>query len=152
MGRWLRKAGHVPDQVLCSTARRASETWQLAQPALKAAPPVSFEDRIYLASAGQLLDLACQAPRAVQTLLIVGHDPGIPDLALLLAGPTSPTGGGGSGIAPPAAVERMRAKFPTAAIAVLELTGTWRQLGPGTARLASFVIPRDVRPGKPAGR
>src|SRR4249919_2827877 len=54
MGRWLRAAGHVPDQVLCSTARRARETWRLAQPALKAAPPVSFEDRIYLASAGQL--------------------------------------------------------------------------------------------------
>jgi len=152
MGRWLRKAGHVPDQVLCSSARRARETWQLAQPALKAAPPVSFEDPIYLASAGQLLDLVRQAPRAVKTLLIVGHDPGIPDLAFLLAGPPSPAGGGGSGIAPPAAFERMRAKFPTAAIAVLELTGTWRQLSPGTARLASFVIPRDVRTGKPAGR
>ena len=78
MGRWLRKAGHAPDQVLCSTARRARQTWQLAQPALKAAPPVSFEDRIYLASAGQLLDLIRQAPRAAQTLLIVGHDPGSP--------------------------------------------------------------------------
>jgi phosphohistidine phosphatase len=81
-------------------------------------------------------------------LLIVGHDPGIPDLAFLLARPTSPAGGG-SGIAAPAAFERMRAKFPTAAIAVLELTGTWRQLGPQTARLARFVIPRDVRTGKP---
>ena len=151
MGRWLRKAGHVPDQVLCSSARRARQTWQLAQPALKAAPPVSFEDRIYLASAGQLLDLARQAPRAVQTLLIVGHDPGIPGLALLLAGPASPTDGG-SGIAPPAAFDRMGAKFPTAAIAVLELTGIWRQLGPGTAHLVSFVIPRDVRTGKQAGR
>ena len=146
MGRWLRTAGHVPDQVLCSTARRARQTWQLAQPALKAAPPVSFKDRIYLASAGQLLDLVRQAPRAVKTLLIVGHDPGIPDLAFLLAGPTSPAGGGGSGIVPPAAFERMRAKFPTAAIAVLELTATWRQLGPGTARLASFVIPRMCAP------
>ena len=88
----------------------------------------------------------------MKTLLIVGHDPGIPDLAFLLAGPTSPAGGDGSGIVPPAAFERMRAKFPTAAITVLELTGTWRQLGPQTARLASFVIPRDVRTGTPAGR
>ena len=95
-------------------------------------------------------DLARQAPRTVQTLLIVGHDPGIPDLAFLLAGHVSPAGGGGSGIASSAAVVRMRAKFPTAAIAVLELTGTWRQLGPGTARLASFVIPRDLRTAKPA--
>jgi len=66
--------------------------------------------------------------------------------------PAPPTGGGGSGSAPPAAVERMRAKFPTAAIAVLEVTGSWRQLGPGTTHLASFVIPRDVHTGKPAGR
>jgi phosphohistidine phosphatase len=153
MGRWLRKAGHVPDQVLCSTARRARETWKLAEPALKAAPPVSFEDRIYLASAGELLDLVRQAPRAAKTLLIVGHDPGIPDLAFLLTGPASPAGGdAGSGIAPPAALERMKAKFPTAAIAVLELTGTWRQLGPGAARLASFVIPREVSTGKSASR
>ena len=57
-----------------------------------------------------------------------------------------------SGIASPAAFERMRAKFPTAAIAVLELTGTWRQLSPQTARLTSFVIPRDVRTGTSAGR
>ena len=78
--------------------------------------------------------------------------PDLPDHERPLAGPTSPTGGGGSGIAPPDAFERMRAKFPTAAIAVLELTGTWRQLGPGTAHLASFVIPRDVRTGKQAGR
>ena len=73
----------VPDQVVCSTARRARETWELAQPGLGAAPPVNFEDRVYGASAAQLLDLARHAPPAVRTLLIVGHDPGIPGLALL---------------------------------------------------------------------
>jgi len=146
MGRWLRTAGHVPDQVLCSTARRARETWQLAQPGLGAAPPVSYEDRVYGASAAQLLDLARHAPQAVETLLIVGHDPGIPGLALLLAGAAAPADGdGGSGAVPQAVVDRMRAKFPTAAIAVLELTGPWDQLGPGTARLTGFVTPRDVR-------
>jgi phosphohistidine phosphatase len=44
----------------------------------------------------------------------------------------------------PAVVDRMRAKFPTAAIAVLELTGPWDRLGPGTARLTGFVTPRDA--------
>src|SRR5260370_8641785 len=47
MGRWLRDAGLVPELVLCSTARRARETGQFAQAALAAAPPVSFDDRIY---------------------------------------------------------------------------------------------------------
>ena len=160
MGRWLRAGGHVPDQVLCSTARRARETWQLAQPGLGAAPPVSYEDRVYEASAAQLLDLARHAPPAVKTLLIVGHDPGIPDLALLLAGAAAPADGGrGSGAVPQAVIDRMRAKFPTAAIAVLELAGPWDQLRPGTARLTGFVTPRDVRAQRasrglpaPAGR
>jgi phosphohistidine phosphatase len=145
MGRWLRAAGHVPDRVLCSTARRTRETWQLAQPGLGTAPRVSFEDRVYEASAAQLLDLARHVPSAVKTLLIVGHAPGIPELALVLAGAATPAGGGGEGgTVPQAVVDRMRAKFPTAAIAVLELTGPWDQLGPGAARLTSFVTPRDV--------
>jgi phosphohistidine phosphatase len=146
MGRWLRTAGHVPDRVLCSTARRTRETWQLAQPELGAGPPVSFEDRVYEASAAQLLDLARHTPPAVETLLIVGHAPGIPDLALMLAGAGAPAGGGGeSGAVPPDAADRMRAKFPTAAVAVLAFTGPWDQLGPGTARLTAFVIPRDLK-------
>jgi len=146
MGRWLRAAGHVPDQVLCSTARRTRETWQLAQPELGTAPPVSFEDRVYEASAAQLLDLVRHARSAVKTLLIVGHAPGIPDLALMLAGADEPTDGGGeNGAMPPAVVDHVSAKFPTAAVAVLELGGPWDRLGPGTARLTSFVTPRDVR-------
>jgi phosphohistidine phosphatase len=146
MGHWLRAAGHVPDHVLCSTARRARETWHLVQPELRAAPPVSFERRVYEASAAQLLKLARQAPPAVTTLLIIGHDPGLPGLALALAGGAAPAGsdaGGGDSLSP-AAIDRMRIKFPTAAIAVLELTGRWNQLGPGAAWLAGFVTPRDV--------
>jgi phosphohistidine phosphatase len=150
MGRWLRAAGHVPDRVLCSTARRTRETWQLAQPGLGASPPVTFEDRVYEASAVQLLDLARHAPPAAKTLLIIGHAPGIPELALMLAASATPADDGtASGAVPQAAADRMRAKFPTAAVAVLELTGPWARLGPGAARLAGFVTPRDV--GAPAG-
>jgi phosphohistidine phosphatase len=150
MGRWLRAAGYVPDLVLCSTACRTRETWELAQPALKATPQVGFERRIYEAPAAQLLDLVHQAPLAVKTLLVIGHAPGIPDLALRLAG-AAPSAGSeaGGGTVPPAVVERMKAKFPTAAIAVLELTGRWDRLGPGTARLSAFVTPRDVSAGQP---
>jgi phosphohistidine phosphatase len=141
MGRWLRTNGDVPDQVLCSTARRARETWQLARDGLGADPPVSFERRVYQASAEALLDLARAVPSAVATLLIVGHDPAIHELALMLARPAS---AGGSGVVPRATFDQMRAKFPTAAVAVLELTGSWDQLDPGTAQLTAFVIPREV--------
>jgi phosphohistidine phosphatase len=147
MGRWLRTNGYVPDRVLCSTARRARETWQLAQEGLGASPAVSFERRVYQASAEQLLDLVRGVPSAVTTLLIVGHDPAIQELALMLARTTPPAGGDGAAAD---ALDRMRAKFPTAAVAVLELTGNWDQLGPGTAQLAAFVIPREVGNAGPA--
>jgi phosphohistidine phosphatase len=138
MGRWLYGAGHVPDRVLCSTALRADQTWQLAQAGLGVTPPVSFDDELYLGSAVQLLDLIRGTPPAARTLLIVGHDPAIPELALTLAA---------TGQA--AAFDRMRAKFPTAAVAVLEFGGNWDRLAPGSARLISFVTPRDLATKRP---
>jgi len=150
MGRWLRAVGLVPDQVLCSTARRARETWQLAQAGLSTAPPVSFEDRVYQGSAAQLLDRIRRTPPAARTLLVVGHDPALPELALTLAATVPPGGGDPPDAGSRAAVDRMRAKFPTAAIAVFEFTGSWDQLAPATARLTVFVTPRDVR--APAGK
>jgi phosphohistidine phosphatase len=145
MGRWLRAAGYLPDLVLCSTARRARETWQLAEARLGATPPATFDGRVYEASATQLLDLIRRAPPAARTLLIVGHDPALPELALTLAATTPPAPAGTeSGTAPVAVLDRMRAKFPTAAIAILEFTGNWDQLAPGSARLTRFVTPRGL--------
>jgi phosphohistidine phosphatase len=152
MGRWLRAAGFLPDQVLCSTARRARETWQLVQSGLGVTPPVAFDDGVYEASAARLLELVCRAPPAAGTLLVVGHDPAVPELALTLATAPAADVGAVSGAAPSAMLDRMRAKFPTTAIAVLEFTGTWSQLTPGSSRLIRFVTPRDLtspeRPGR----
>jgi len=145
VGRWLRAAGYLPDQVSCSTARRARDTWQLAQTTLRATAPVSFDRGLYQASAGQLLDLIRRVPSAARTLLVVGHDPALPDLALALAAAAPPAcAGTGSDAGRRAGYDRMRVKFPTAAIAVFECSGTWDQLTPGSARLASFVTPRDL--------
>jgi phosphohistidine phosphatase len=147
MGRWLRAVGLVPDLVLCSTARRARETWQLAQSGLGAAPPVHFDDRVYEASAAALLDLIRRESGTAATLLVVGHDPAIPGLALTLAGAPDTDPGDGYGTAPTGMLDRMRAKFPTAAIAVFGCTGSWDGLAPGSARLACFITPRDL-PGR----
>jgi phosphohistidine phosphatase len=144
MGRWLRDAGLVPDRVLCSTARRARETWQFAQPGLAATPPVSFEDRIYGGDAMELLALIREMPPATGTLLLIGHNPAIEDLALMLAAPSPDPGAAGRDATTPGDLDRMRAKFPTAAIAVLEPAGTWHELAPGQARLTAFVTPRDL--------
>jgi phosphohistidine phosphatase len=163
MGGWLRDAGLVPDRVLCSTARRARETWQLAQAGLGAAPPVTFEHGVYESDAAGLLALVRRVPAAVGTLLVIGHNPTIEDLALMLAAGTAGEANSAPGEANSApgeansapgevssapgaagALERMRVKFPTAAIAVLRFAGTWRDLAAGQARLTDFVIPREL--------
>lgn len=144
MGGWLRTEGLVPDLVVCSTARRARETWQNVQAGLGATPPVRYDERLYQASAAQLLALIRRQPEMVATLLVVGHDPGVPGLAVTLSG---------AGSAPARMLARMRAKFPTAAVAVFTCTGSWDALSPGSARLASFITPRDLagRSSRPPG-
>ena len=143
-GRWLRDSACVPDHVMCSTANRARETWQLAADALGESPPIVFDDAIYGASAAGLLQLVRSAPSVARTIVVVGHDPAVQELALALAAverhKTS-----GDPASPSAALERMATKFPTAAIAVLEFSGPWSRLAPGQARLTSFVTPGEIR-------
>jgi phosphohistidine phosphatase len=139
-GRWLHRFGYVPDRVVCSTARRARETWQLAEENLGAHPTTVFEDRVYGASIADLLDLARQTPEDVRSLLIVGHDPAVRGLTLELADERP-------GDTAADALGRVRTKYPTAAIAVLAFTVGWPDLGPGRAHLADFATPSDFRGG-----
>jgi phosphohistidine phosphatase len=130
MGRWLAEAGFVPDLVLCSTARRTRETWALAEPAFPSgAIEVRLERRVYAASAPQLLALLQGADAAAERLLVVGHNPGLEELAALLApGATALAEG-----------------FPTAAVAVIELdAGQWRRVGAGQGRLTAFSTPKSL--------
>ena len=140
VGRWLSKSGFVPELVLCSTARRARETWQLAEEELSGKPRTTFERRVYGASPAELLDLARETSSGVRTMMIVGHEPTMGDLALELASSESGE-----------ALERVRNKFPTAAIAILGFTGDWAGLSPGQARLDEFVTPADL-PSRRSGK
>jgi phosphohistidine phosphatase len=138
VGRWLRAAGYVPDLVLCSTARRASQTWQLVAPELGAAPIVRFRPGLYQAAADGLLTVIHETPDEIATLLLVGHEPAVRDLSLALAD-------GQPDDAADGAMERLRTKYPTAAVAVLEFAGAWSRLGPGLAMLTDFAVPADMR-------
>lgn len=141
IGHWLRAAGYIPDRVVCSTARRAAGTWQLAQAALGSVPPAVFDHDVYDADTAQLLELIRRTPAPVRTLLVVGHDPALPGLARTLArAPASVL-----------AADRMRAKFPTAAVAAFVFCGEWDTLAPGAARLACFVTPRELRAAAGSG-
>jgi phosphohistidine phosphatase len=148
-GRWLQQAGYVPDHVLCSPARRARETWQLAERELAVRPPVVYEPGVYAASASSLLGIVRRQPSAARTIVVVGHDPALPELALELAREDDHTESAAAAPTPGSAFGRMQAKFPTAAIAVLELTAPWAELGHGQAQMVNFVTPRDMDDGHP---
>lgn len=85
-GRWL--ADHVGriDLAVVSLATRARETWELVSAQLAPVPPARFDDRVYAASAGRLLDVVLEVPDDVHTVLLVGHNPGMEQLASFLAG------------------------------------------------------------------
>jgi phosphohistidine phosphatase len=136
VGRWLGESGYAPDAVVCSTARRARETWELVSTGLTAAAPqrsrvpaVRYEPRVYEATVLGLLMLVREFDAAWRTALVVGHNPGIAELTAGLASPDSP---------PPQA-------FPTAAVAVLGLPGSWAEAAPGEARLLAFIVPAELR-------
>ena len=129
----LREARIAPTLVLCSSARRTQETLELIAPALGPHAVVLVERGLYGASAGELLGRVHDVPDSVSSLMIVGHNPGLEDLAATLAGT-----GAGDGL------DRMAMKFPTAALAVLAVPTAWRELAPGGATLADFVVPRDL--------
>jgi len=130
MGRYLKNSGISPELILCSPARRTRQTLELIAEVWGVAPKVSFEPWLYAASASTLLaNLQALPPRAVSAMLI-GHNPGMEELAATLAG----TG---------ADLARLRDKFPTGALAALEVPD-WRRLAPGCAELVTFVVPRDL--------
>ena len=134
VGRWLRGHGYLPDTVICSVARRTRQTWKLVAPELGGSPSVTFEPRAYAASALTLLYLVQELPGTCRAALLIGHNPGIEDLAAHLA--EAPDA---AGAPPPRGL-----RFPTAAVAVLEFAGDWPDLAPGQARLLDFATPADL--------
>lgn len=156
-GRFLAEHGGPPDLVLCSPARRARRTWELAASELDSPVPTPavHDPRLYGADDAELLDVLHGVPDEVATLLLVGHNPGLEDLVLLLAAGTDAEDGAGGAVGADAAgrtvssgedaLDRVRTKFPTSAIAVLTWRGTWAGLRPGEAHLADLVIPRGGR-------
>lgn len=142
VGGWLAASGHVPDQVLCSSARRTRETWELVREGLGADPAVVVEDRVYQATPAGLLEVIRRIEPSRRAVLVVGHAPAVPGLAAALPAQAAPATEG-----PTAAVqERIREKYPTAAATVMEFSGDWAGLQPGAARLIAFVTPRELRP------
>jgi phosphohistidine phosphatase len=134
MGVYLRDEDLVPDLVLCSGARRARETWEIAAHQMKRAPAVEHEAGLYMATPDLLLRRLRRAPDAARSVLVVGHEGGIDALARRLVN---------DGAAP--LRRRLAEKFPTAALAVLALElGSWSTLAEKSATLVRLAAPKDL--------
>ena len=132
MAGYLRQHRMSPALVLCSSAARATQTLDHLTPVLRGSE-VRIEAGLYDASGRDLLDRLREVPEPTASVMLIGHNPAIEDLAGQLAGRGS-------------ALERMAGKFPTGALAALEFSGRWRNLGPGKGRLADFATPGDLDP------
>jgi phosphohistidine phosphatase len=115
--------------VLCSTATRTRET--LARTGIDA--PVRYVERLYDATAGTVIDEINGVSDDVSVLLVVGHEPTMTELALGLANRETTNAD---------AAVRISTKFPTSAMAVLRVNGSWTDLELGSAQLADFHVPR----------
>ena len=130
-GEWLRSGAVDPPvrAVLCSSATRTRQT--LARTGLDA--PAEFLDRLYGATPGAVIDEINRVGDDVPSLLVVGHEPAMSQLAIGLSDAESSN---------PAAVERIITKYPTSAMAVLRVDGPWSALALGGAALMTFYVPR----------
>jgi phosphohistidine phosphatase len=132
----MRKAGLAPEVVLVSTALRTQQTLE----ALEAAnlwdewPNIDSLPQLYMAPPGLIRDQLCDLSETVRSALVIGHNPGLHELALSLAGPTR--------AAPELA--RIDHGYPTCAMAEFLISTPWRRLGPGSATLQRFIIPKDL--------
>jgi phosphohistidine phosphatase len=134
MLRHLQTEGIEPALVLCSPARRTIETCDRIAPAFGPEVSLLIDEALYGASAEELVRRLQAVPPTIASVMIVGHNPGLQDLAIVLAG------SGERG-----ALERLRSKFPTGALATLAVeSDSWRPLGTHCARLVGFVVPREL--------
>jgi phosphohistidine phosphatase len=131
MAEHLRGQRIAPVLVLCSSAARTRETLERIRPSLGEEVEVRIEDGIYDASASDLLDLLRGVAPGAESVMVIGHNPALQELALTLAarGPE---------------LERLGEKFPTAALATLTFAGGWEELAGAAAELMAFVTPREL--------
>jgi phosphohistidine phosphatase len=125
IGRYLKHKLIVPELILSSPAARARETVERVSKAAKLVTEVRFDQRIYEAGGLRLLEVVSQIENERQTALLVGHNPGLEELVMLLTGDTE--------------------QLPTAALAKIEIKSSkWTTAGDKRAKLAWLIKPRDL--------
>jgi phosphohistidine phosphatase len=134
MGAYMARHALLPDLILASPAARVAETLSLLLPAFAKSPKTNPDKRLYAAEADALVGVIKEAPRSVHNLMLVGHNPGLAELASLLIA---------SGDVDRR--QRLIEKFPTAALAVIDFPlDDWAKIHAKCGRLDRFVVPKAL--------
>jgi len=131
LGAYLTRHALIPDRAVVSTSARTCETWTLLAAAMGKTPPVSFDERIYDAVPGTVLQVIKETAPDTGTLMVIGHNPGLQELAAMLVA---------SGDIE--ARERLGREFPTSGLVVITFAAeSWNGIHPRAGRLEHFVTP-----------
>ncbi|MEO3998723.1 histidine phosphatase family protein [Mesorhizobium sp. CAU 1732] len=134
IGAEMARRGWFPNMAIVSPARRTRETWDLVRGEISGNVIVNYDASIYEADADVILDVIRATPEQVGTLLVVGHNPGMEDLAGIIAGATSDVSARAS----------LSEKFPTGGLARFSIHAGWHELHGDSATLTDFITPRSV--------
>jgi phosphohistidine phosphatase len=121
------------DLVLCSTAIRARETAELTLAGYKKAPRVLYEDALYLATPAVLIGRLRTIDEGCGTVMVVGHNPGLHELALALAAPASTQ-----------AQALAEGKFPTGVRIGLAIEGSWTEIDRARHEIIAYVTVKSL--------
>lgn len=131
-GEWLRDAGVVVDHALVSAATRTRETWEHVKSGAGVGCEADVDPSLYQGGPETVLDVVRLVPDEASTVLVVGHNPTVSQLAQLLS-----DGQGDSVL-----LEEMTRGFPPAALTVLQIGSGWSTLSYGDARVTGFHVAR----------
>ena len=134
IGTYMAAHALVPDRVLVSTAARTQQTWKAAEGAFKPAPAATMVENLYDATPHAILAAIKDVPAKAHTLMVIGHNPGLHELALMLIA---------SGDVE--AREKLREKMPTSGLVIIDFAfDDWNKLHPQSGRLERFVSPKSL--------
>ena len=134
MGSYMRKIKLSPDLILCSTAARAQQTLLLTLEQLGWEKQVQLAREFYLAKETTLLAALTLLDETIRSVMLIGHEPGLTNLTRMLAKTANHK----------TDMKNLCHKFPTAALAEIEFTGSWADLRPDNGILTKFIRPRDL--------
>ena len=132
LAKYIRRKKIRPALVLCSPALRTRQTLEAVEASLGKRCVIEVVPELYAASEQELLEQLQALPDPVTSVMLIGHNPGLQDLALVLASRG-------------ACLPQLEEKFPTGALATLVVpSARWSALGPGEAELVDYVVPRQL--------